>query len=245
MGKTFVRWSLLSAGVLALGCATTAKQQGAKAAEAAPTAAAGAGQVVANPKEAFPVVIAKAAIQVDGDLSDWPAVPVGLLQKAGTKNAMKFRVFVDEANVYAAFEVTDPTPTVNKQDPGSNWDGDAVELFLGTHDESRVALKPGDVQVIVSYNPAKPLAWNYFSKQPMKDLAVAVKDAPGGYVVEARFSLAELGLAAPAPGAPVWLDVSLDDAKGGARVGQLVWHGTENDYQNPSLWKKTSFVSGP
>lgn len=208
---------------------------------------AGSSKIVADPRrEDFPVVIASSGIQVDGDLSDWPAgLPVGRVTSADGSHAADFRVFVDATRVYWAVEVVDPTPSLNKQGPGSNWDADAVELFLGTHDDERSGLMPGDVQLIVSYNPAAPLAWNYFSGKAMTGAKVVVKDLSGGWLVEASFSLAELGLAAPAPGAPVWVDMALDDAGGGGRITQLAWLGSADLYKTPLMWKKTTFVAQP
>ncbi len=223
---------------LTFACATAQKPASAPAAP---------GKIVANPRqEDFSVVIAKSGIKVDGNLSDWPAgLPVGRVANTDGSHAANFRVFVDATRVYWAFEVADSTPSVNKQGPGNNWDGDAVELLLGTHDDDRMGLQPGDVQLIVSYNPAAPLAWNYFSGKPMADAQVAVKDVPGGWLVESSFSVAELGLSAPAPGAPVWVDMALDNADGGGRTAQLIWLGSSDFYKTPALWKKATFVARP
>ncbi len=232
-------WSLV-VGVLFLACATGQNAPSAPAPAPAPPPP----PVVTHPAtQDFPVVIASAPVKVDGDLADWPALPTGLVSDAGGAHAARFRVFFQGDRVYVAFEVTDSTPTVNKQGPGENWQGDAVELFLGTHEEPRGALAAGDVQVIISYAPAAPLAWNYQSGKPMKDAVVVVKDAPGGWRVEASFTLAELGIAAPAPGNPVWVDFALDNSDGGGRVAQYAWLGTEDLYKTPSMWKKSAFVA--
>lgn len=232
MGFAVVRWSWLAVVALALGCAAGQK-----------TSSAQAAPLVFNPAaQDFPVIIGRAPVKVDGDLADWPALPTGLVSDAGGAHAARFRLFFHGDRVYVAFEVTDATPTPNKQGPGDNWQGDAVELFLGTHEEPRGALGSGDVQVIVSYNPAAPLAWNYKSQKAMKDAVVVVKDAPGGWLVEASFSLAELGIASPAPGAPVWIDFALDNSNGAERVAQYAWLGSEDLYKTPSMWKRSAFA---
>lgn len=249
MNRTSLRWALVALVGIAMGCASkqhTAPAKAEKKAEAAATGTAAAGKVVTNPAaEAFPVVIGK-AIKVDGDLSDWPAgLPVGRVGNADGTHAVNFRVFVDAERVYAAFLVTDTTPSINKQQQGQTYDGDALELFLGTHDDARGALKPGDVQVLISYNPPAPHAWQNFSNVPMRNAQVVEKDVPGGWIVEASFTLAELGLSAPAPGAPVWIDVALDNGNGGARSAQYPWLGTLDLWKTPSMWKKSSFVAQP
>lgn len=208
-----------------------------------PAKPAAAGSLVANPKkEDFPVmIVANAAVKIDGDLSDWPVVPVALLEQKGGKLSGKFRMFTDGANLYVSGEVVDATPTVNTKGDGANYDGDAVEFFVGTHDDRRSALQKGDVQIIVSYNPDQPLAWNYCSKEPMKSLELVVKNVEGGYLFESKYGLEELGLTVAA-GATVWVDFALDNSNGSGRSGQLVWHGTGDNYKNPSLWKKTTFA---
>jgi hypothetical protein len=255
MRNRLVRWSTLAMLGVATSCASAQKTEPAKA-EAPPAAApattpaaalpAVVAGVVTNPKEQpFPVVIGKAPVTIDGDLSDWPALPVGRVASADGSHACDFRVFVDATRLYAAFEVVDASPVPNAQGPGRNWQGDAVELFLGTHADSRGALNNGDVQVIVSYNPKAPLAWNYFSHKPMADAKVVVKDAPRGWLVEASFTMAELGLAAPAPGAPVWIDLALDSSEGAGRSGQFIWLGNADVWKTPSMWKKSVFVPQP
>lgn len=237
MGFAVVRWSWVVVGVLSLACA--AGQKPASAQAPAPPA-----PVVSNPAaQDFPVFIGKAPVKVDGELADWPALPTGLVSSADGKHAARLRLFFHGDRVYVAFEVTDATPTPNRKGPGENWQGDAVELFLGTHEEPRSALGAGDVQVIVSYNPAAPLAWNYRSQKPMTDAAVVVKDVAGGWRVEASFTLAELGITAPAPGKPVWIDFALDNSDGADRAAQYAWLGTEDLYQTPSMWKRSVFAT--
>jgi len=170
---------------------------------------------------------------------------VGRVASPDGSHACNARVFVDATRVYAAFEVTDVTPVVNTGSPGRNWQGDAVELFLGTHDEPRAALGAGDVQVVISYDPQAPLAWNYFTHKPMTEAMVVAKAAPRGWLVEASFTLADLALAAPAPGATVWIDFALDNSDAVGRAAQYPWHGDPDLYKTPSLWKRSSFVSQP
>lgn len=247
--NSLMRWSAVAVLGVATACASAQRSEGAKpaasATEAAPPPVVATG-VVTNPKEQpFPIVIGKAPVTIDGDLSDWPALPVGRVSNADRTHACDFRVFVDATRVYVAFEVTDNSPTLNKQGPAQNWQGDAVELFLGTHNDARDTLREGDVQVIVSYNPGSPLAWNYFSHKPMTDAKVVVKDAARGWLVEASFTFAELGLSAPEPGAPVWIDLALDNSEGYGRSAQFQWYGNADIYKTPSMWKKSSFVAQP
>ncbi len=56
---------------------------------------------------------------------------------------------------------------------------------------------------------------------------------------------APIGITAPAPGAPVWLDVALDNSNGGGRGSQFWWIGDAGSWNNPSTWKRTSFVAAP
>ncbi len=246
MREWLVRWTAVAMFGVAAACASKQQVDPAKEAEARDTAV---GRLpVTKPKEQpFPVIIGRSPVRIDGDLSDWPAMPVARVANADGTHACNYRLFVDGTRVYAAFEVTDATPVVNTAGPGRNWQGDAVEFFLGTHPDRRDELKEGDVQIVISYNPQAPVVWNYFSHRPLTDAAVVVKDAPGGWRVEASFALAELGLAppAPAPGAPVWVDFALDNADTLGRSLQLTWHGDSEIYKTPKLWKKTEFAAQP
>lgn len=245
MMKASARWAVLLVVSVSIGCAWFQKSETGKAKEAAPPVVSG--KPVTNPeKETFPVFLRKAPVMVDGDLSDWPSgLPVGKVASPDGTHEVVFRVFVTATRVYAAFEVADPTPTVNRATMGETYNGDALEIFFGTHDESRSSLRPGDVQVLIAYNPKAPHAWNNFSNAPMKDALVVEKDVRGGWVVEASFTHAELGISPPAPGQPVWLEVALDNANGGARAAQWVWLGNLDMWKTPSMWKKTAFAAAP
>jgi hypothetical protein len=242
MRSWLVRWTAVVVFGAAVACASTQK---AGPSQEELDAAVGKIPVTQPKQQPFPVIIGRSPVRIDGDLSDWPAVPVARVAKADGTHAASFRVFVDATRVYAAVEVTDATPIVNTALQGRNWQGDAVELFLGTHPERRDELQAGDVQLVISYNPQAPLVWNYFSHKPMQDMAVVVKDAPGGWRVEASFSLAELGLTPPAPGAPVWVDFALDNADTIGRANQFTWHGDAEIYKTPRLWKKSEFAAQP
>ncbi len=250
------RWSAVLVAAGALACASNQKVEGKKA--EAPKAAAGpakpaavalpTGKYVTNPKdEAFPlVIIAKAPVKVDGDLSDWPAdLPVGKVSNPDGSHAVVFRAFASGDRIYAAFQVVDSTPTINKATGGQAYDGDGIEFFLGTHEEPHASWANGDVQVFVTYDPATPHVYNNVSTKVMGQTAIVEKTTADGWLVEASFSVADLGIAPPVAGAPVWLDVALDNSNGGGRGSQFWWIGNGSSWNNPASWKKTSFAAAP
>jgi hypothetical protein len=252
MIKTTLRWLAVACVGGAMACASAQKvgeqKPAAKAeAEAATAVAVPAGKFVTNPKdEAFPFVIAKAPVKIDGDLSDWPAdLPVGKVSNADGSRAAVFRIFAHGDRIYTAFQVKDGTPTINKEVEGGAWNGDTIELTLGTHDEPHGGWAKGDVQVFVTYNPAAPHVYNNTTTKVMKATQVVEKTTADGWLVEASFTVADLGIGAPAPGAPVWIDVALDNSNGGGRGSQFVWIGNGDFWKTPSMWKKTSFVAQP
>lgn len=254
MWKAMLRWPAVLAAVGAMACASTQKHEEKKAAapkaEAAPAGTAAglpAGKYVTRPKEEdFPFVIAKAPVKIDGDLSDWPAgLPVGKASSPDGSHAVVFRTFAQGDRIYVAFQVTDSTPTVNKQNGGSAYDGDAIEFFLGTHDASHGDWAENDVQVFVTYAPASPHVYNNVSTKVMGQTQIVEKTTADGWLVEASFTVGDLGILAPAPGKPVWLDVALDNSNGGARSSQLWWIGDGSSWKIPSSWKKTSFLAAP
>ncbi len=170
---------------------------------------------------------------------------MGKVGNADGTHAVVFRIFAHGDRIYTAFQVTDTTPTVNAETAGQAYNGDTIELTLGTHDEPHGAWAKGDVQVFITYNPAAPHCYNNTLTMVMKDAQVAEKTTPDGWLIEASFTIADAGISAPAPGAPVWIDVALDNSNGGGRGSQFVWIGNPDFWKTPSMWKKTSFVAAP
>jgi hypothetical protein len=55
----------------------------------------------------------------------------------------------------------------------------------------------------------------------------------GGYSVEMAIPWSSLSVS-PANGTVLGIDTGINDAIGGLQVGQLMWNGTANNYQDPS-----------
>lgn len=247
MTKTTLRWLAVAFVCGAMACASTQTGGEKPGAAKAESAMMPAGKYVTHPEDqAFPFVIAKAPVKIDGDLSDWPAdLPVGKVASADGSRYAVFRIFAHGDRIYAAFQVADSTPTINKETGGGAWNGDTIELTLGTHDEPHGGWAKGDVQVFVTYNPEAPHCFNNTTTRVMKNSQVVEKTTADGWTIEASFTVADLGIAAPAPGGPVWLDVALDNSNGSGRGSQFVWIGNGDFWKTPSMWKKTSFVAQP
>ncbi len=245
--RSWMRWSAVLVVIGAMACASKQKVEEKKPGAAAEPgkAAVTPGKVVTNPKEqGFPVVIAKTPVKIDGDLSDWPAdLPVGKLTNSDGSRYAMFRVFAVGDRYYASFVVADSTPTVNQETEGGAWNGDTIEFFLGTHDEVHAAWSKGDVQIFVTFNPAAPHVYNNAEMHPMKSTQIVEKQTKEGWLIEMSFTAADAGLAKAAPGAPVWIDVALDNSNGGGRGSQFWWQGDGNSWKKPADWFKTTFVA--
>ena len=83
-------------------------------------------------------------VRVDGDLSDWTAPPViSLMEKenvvvgqgdwTGPEYAnAKISIVYDKTNLYIAADITSKTPQYNGMNAGDIYNGDALEMYMGT-----------------------------------------------------------------------------------------------------------------
>lgn len=126
--------------------------------------------------------------------------------------------------------------------PAGAWTGDCVEVFLDARGRGEVGKeKLGEgVYQILCRAPSRAGQVGLSGRLP-KGCEAAGMLAPDGYQIELWIPAAALGAEELAEGRRLGFDVAIDDAdimKAGRtiRKSQLVYHGTADNYQDPSAY---------
>ncbi len=196
--------------------------------------------------------VAPGSIVIDGSVDGWPGRPperIGsdrvVIGKDGQGFEAAFKVAWDDTNLYLLANVTDPTPMNNAKSAADLWNGDGLELFIG----SETIDKPGtllfsDHQVLLGAKAGKPGASHIVNaaKQPTIDLAVVASVDGKGYTMEAAIPWSALDVK-PKEGAQLIFDLAIDDAPvGGDRSRQLMWNGGGKNSADRSYWGRLELV---
>lgn len=161
---------------------------------------------------------------VDGDLSEWPSLPVQCYEPAaisrthrlwsGPEDAsFRFAVHHDKTNLHIAIQVQDDVMTLS---PGrESWKQDGLRVYIDGRnpppanpgkefeDYLLVALSPGDGQAL-------------FSPEKLPEgLQAACGDISGGYTMELSIPSAYLDEVAGEPWKSVRINIGLTDVDGG------------------------------
>jgi hypothetical protein len=213
------------------------------------------GQSVAKMRKQFSAGRLDAAQKIDGLLDGWPGRPperIGsdriVSGKDGTGFEAAFKVAWDATNLYLLATVTDPTPLNNTRSGGDLWNGDGLELFIGSEKlEQGGALLFSDHQLLLAARPADkakgdPWCLVNAAKQPTLEL-VAVQSVEGtGYTLEAAIPWSALGIT-PKENLELLFDLAVDDAaKEGGRIRQLMWNGGSRNSADRSYWGRLRLV---
>ena len=188
------------------------------------------------------------AVVIDGELDDaWAAadpVTLGIDDLAtGTDDGgfgADFRFAWDNDHLYVFAQLTDKTPMQNPHSGADIWNGDAIELFVGGSDvDTGGAIKPLDRQIILrgSLVDGKPYG-HWYNTDTQSPLDIAVKDAEGGYVIEAAIPWSALNVSDPGPGRELRFDFGADNGDGTGRIAQLLWNGVDGNHVSREKWGK-------
>ncbi|HJT25320.1 MAG TPA: sugar-binding protein, partial [bacterium] len=199
-------------------------------------------------------------IQIDGDLSDWTSQPVIVLdQKTNVVlgqndwtgpdyGSAKIYITYDQKNFYIAADITSKTPQYNAQNASNIYNGDALELYVGTDlsNPARQSYAPTDVQFVVSpgKNGDGAEVYSMTDKGDIPGAKVATKLTAKGYTLEASIPLSYFYKIDVGPGKSIGFDVSMDDvgAMSKTRTLQLSWSGSDKSWQDPSVWGSLKFT---
>ena len=156
-------------------------------------------------------------ISVDADADDaWGnAVNIPLTINKGSEASANAKVLWDDDNLYVYATVKD---AVLDKTGAQTHEQDSLEVFIDEDNGKTASYGEDDKQYRINYtneqsfNGKKCLAENVKS---------ATKTIDGGYVVEAAFKWTDIK---PANGTKIGLELQINDAKGGKRIGTLSWY---------------------
>ncbi len=192
-------------------------------------------------------------MKIDGLVNDWPGRPpelVGADRLVAGKDAAgfgaAFKLAWDADNLYLLVNVTDPTPLNNRREGAELWDGDCVEIFLGSEQlDQPGSLLFSDRQILLGAHPRpKPRSTHVVNAatQPFIPLACVPSVDGSGYTMEAAIPWRALATT-PAENLELLFDLAVDDApEDGGRTRQLMWNGSAKNSSDRSAWGRLLLV---
>ncbi|MGH7739423.1 MAG: sugar-binding protein [bacterium] len=197
--------------------------------------------------------------QLNGDLTGWPKTPAIVLDKKTQvvlgqsdwtgPDVLSGKIYMtyDKTNLYIAADIKSKTPQYNSQNASNIYNGDALELYIGTDNSNpaRKSYASTDVQVIISPGKAGDGAeiYSMTDKADIPGAKVATSATTGGYILEASIPLQYFYKINVGPGKSIGFDFDLDDCgpMGKARSLQMSFSGSSTSWQDPSTWGTLQF----
>lgn len=155
------------------------------------------------------------SVDADADAAWDNAVNIPLTINKGSEASANAKVLWDDDNLYVYATVND---AVLDKTGAQTHEQDSLEVFIDEDNGKTASYGEDDKQYRINYN-------NEQSFNGKKCLAENVKSATktidGGYVVESAFKWTDIK---PANGTKIGLELQINDAKGGKRIGTLSWY---------------------
>lgn len=155
------------------------------------------------------------SVDADADAAWGNAVNIPLTINKGSEASANAKVLWDDDNLYVYATVKD---AALDKTGAQTHEQDSLEVFIDEDNGKTASYGEDDKQYRINYN-------NEQSFNGKKCLAENVKSATktidGGYVVEAAFKWTDIK---PANGTKIGLELQINDAKGGKRIGTLSWY---------------------
>lgn len=155
------------------------------------------------------------SIDADADAAWGNAVNIPLTINKGSEASANAKVLWDDDNLYVYATIKD---AALDKTGAQTHEQDSLEVFIDEDNGKTASYGEDDKQYRINYeneqsfNGKKCLAENVKS---------ATKTIDGGYVVEAAFKWTDIK---PANGTKIGLELQINDAKGGKRIGTLSWY---------------------
>ena len=155
------------------------------------------------------------SVDADADATWGNAVNIPLTINKGSEASANAKVLWDDDNLYVYATVND---AVLDKTGAQTHEQDSLEVFIDEDNGKTASYGEDDKQYRINYN-------NEQSFNGKKCLAENVKSATktidGGYVVESAFKWTDIK---PANGTKIGLELQINDAKDGKRIGTLSWY---------------------
>jgi hypothetical protein len=187
-------------------------------------------------------------IALDGTTANWPGIPPEVVSGSHVVTGADsggvegtFKLCWDDKNLYVLASIVDPTPLHNSHQnvPADIWNGDAIELFLGSENlDQGGPLIFSDRHLCVGAGAAGVAP--FFDSNVGAQYACATNLIPGGdgksYTLEVAIPWTGLGVT-PKPGEELLFDLAIDDDTGGrGRSRQITWNGTDKNSTDRTHW---------
>lgn len=154
-------------------------------------------------------------VDADADAAWGNAVNIPLTINKGSEVSANAKVLWDDDNLYVYATIKD---AALDKTGAQTHEQDSLEVFIDEDNGKTASYGEDDKQYRINYN-------NEQSFNGKKCLAENVKSATktidGGYVVEAAFKWTDIK---PANGTKIGLELQINDAKDGKRIGTLSWY---------------------
>ena len=191
---------------------------------------------------------APGAVTVDGNLSEFALAPAVSLDAAaaaaGSDDQVTAQLLYDGTGLYVGFLVKDGTLRVNQGGrDGEVWNGDGVELLLDPRLTRSSAPDADDRHLLVNARGEltdEAGASGGWSRAWTSGAAAAVAGVPGQYTVELAIPWSALGVAPPASGTVMGIDLASNDLDADGVLRQFDWARLAR-FAQPALWKRARF----
>ena len=187
------------------------------------------------------MAITKGSAIIDGDIAEWKDIPASKLEvKSGSAltTTAETKVSWDADNLYVMVDVTDDALDDTASDA---YQQDSTEIFIDELNEKSGSFDDNDKQYRVSYKNLQTFNGTSCKAENIVS-ATKEKEDEKGYYIETAIKWTALS---PEAGKLIGLDVQINDAKDGSRLGTLNWYDASgNGYQNPSVYGTAVLADG-
>ena len=155
------------------------------------------------------------SVDADADTAWGNAVNIPLTINKGSEASANAKVLWDDDNLYVYATVND---AVLDKTGAQTHEQDSLEVFIDEDNGKTASYGEDDKQYRINYNNGQSFNGKKCLAENVKS---ATKTIDGGYVVEAAFKWTDIK---PANGTKIGLELQINDAKGGKRIGTLSWY---------------------
>lgn len=155
------------------------------------------------------------SVDADADAAWGNAVNIPLTINKGSEASANAKVLWDDDNLYVYATVND---AALDKTGAQTHEQDSLEVFIDEDNGKTASYGEDDKQYRINYNNGQSFNGKKCLAENVKS---ATKTIDGGYVVEAAFKWTDIK---PANGTKIGLELQINDAKGGKRIGTLSWY---------------------
>jgi hypothetical protein len=182
---------------------------------------------------------------IDGNLneSDWKlSTTINHMVSGSTTDTGSWGASWDNNYLYVGVKVNDNNLSTAASFTATNyWQNDSVELYVDPNADKGTTYDANDKQLAAVWN--NPGLYG-LSGEVTPGVQHAWANVTGGYSIEFAIPWSSLGVT-PSNNMKLGLDIGINDSVNNARVGQLMWNGTSNNYQDPSNFGLVTLTGTP